>query len=320
MICPRCGKEIDDSETLCPFCLQEIDKNVEFNDFRKDGFVQIQAKDGVEKIEPISEAPKYFKIAELNIFVIAVVYILLISLFTIFAFRFIQKTTVSVVTPYIPKPTVVSTPDETEPVTSANEVKSYSIKDLYGSWCFESDKDKTDIPINYYTFDKSGIVLQNYGSVAVKGKFRDISDDEEHRVYLNIQSGFNGAYLFVYSGNKKDGFVLELIDEKANSVYRLVKAKAKSWNVKAPKKNKIDKTLVGKWLTEDKKKGYVFTSSGSFKRTTGNMTTRGAWSVNDKNKITVKYIKEALTERDIPYQKTKDKKIIIINNVEYRKS
>lgn len=322
MLCPRCGKEIDDTETLCPHCMQEINRSVEFNDFRKDGFVQIQSKDGSDTDEPVGITPRYFKIAELNIFVIAVVYILLISVFTVFSLRFVQKTKITYVEPYKIQPTTVATPDETEPETETekNDVKSYSVKDVYGSWCLEADKDKTDAPIQYYTFDKSGVLQENYGSIVSTGRFSDLSDDEDKRLYINLSSTFKGTYIFELTGNKKSGYVLSLYDERANSAYRFVKAKAKAWKVTPPKKPKLDKNLIGKWYTKDKVKAYILTSKGSFKRITGNMSTKGAWSVDSKGKLTVKYIREALIKRNVPYKTTDKKNVIIINGTTYYKS
>lgn len=91
MICPRCGNEISDTETICQFCHQEINRNLEFNDFRHDGFVQIRNKDDAKTTEPINYTPKYFNIAEFNIFVIAIVFILGVSVFTLFSLRFVQQ-------------------------------------------------------------------------------------------------------------------------------------------------------------------------------------------------------------------------------------
>ena len=64
MICPRCAKEIPDNETICPFCMQEINRDMEFNDFREDGFVQIQAKGDSDFADSENYKPKYFDISE----------------------------------------------------------------------------------------------------------------------------------------------------------------------------------------------------------------------------------------------------------------
>lgn len=321
MICPRCGKEIEDSETLCPFCMQEINKNVEFNDFRKDGFVQIQTKEGAKHIEPESISPKYFKLAEFNIFVIAVVYILLVSVFTVFSLRFLQKTTFTYVEPYKIKPITDDTPDEQETTeASLPVVKDYSIKNIYGSWCFEKDKDNTASPIVYYTFESSGLLQENFGSIEVKGSFSDVSDSDSKKIYLNVDSDFRGVFNYVVAGDEKNGYVLELYQEDKNVQYKLVQAEAKIWNVKPPENPKIDKKLVGKWYTEDKKKAYIFTETGSFKRITGNTSTKGAWSVDSKNTLTVKYMRDVLSERDIPYATGNDENRIIVNGVEYIRS
>ena len=42
---------------------------MEFNDFREDGYVQIQSKGELNSDEPVSYKPKYFDINEYNIFV-----------------------------------------------------------------------------------------------------------------------------------------------------------------------------------------------------------------------------------------------------------
>ena len=45
MICPRCGKEVPDNETICPFCFQLVNNDMEFNNFRKDGFIALKKKE-----------------------------------------------------------------------------------------------------------------------------------------------------------------------------------------------------------------------------------------------------------------------------------
>lgn len=315
MICPRCGKEIDDSETLCPFCMHEIDKNVEFNDFRKDGYVQLQAKDGVEKPETLSVKPKYFKLAEFNIFVIAIVYILFISAFTVFSLRYIQKTHVDYVKPYHIKQTV-ETPDE-EPTEKEirNDVKSYSVKDIIGSWCLESDSGSTG-PVPYYTFTSDGVAQENYGSIVTVGDYKDVSGKKKKKIYINLDSTLKGVFEYILSGNEQDGYRLELISEESEIGYILVRAEAKAWDVKPPDKPKLNKKLIGKWFTKDKDKGYVFSKNGTFKRVTGQTVTKGSWSVKSDSVFTVKYVREQLTNRDISYL-FNSKNTVIINGVEY---
>lgn len=317
MICPRCGKEISDTETICPFCMQEIDKNVEFNDFREDGFVQIRLKDDAVNDEPQSYKPKYFDISEYNIFAIAIIFVLFVSVFTIFSLRFVQKRNKMFIEEYVSTEPVSET---TEPVTETeNTVKSYSIKDLIGSWKLAEDKEENYNAIPYYTFKEKGTLQENYGSMVAAGSFIDLSEGKEKGVYLSIDSNIKGAYDFKVVGNKSDGYSLILTNRTNGNQYSFVKATAKMKKVGAIPKRKLDKGIIGTWYTKDKEKAYKFTSKGTLKRVTGRTTTYAVWTVAKKQEITIKYMKEEIKTVKVPYKIIKKGKQIMVNGTIYYK-
>jgi hypothetical protein len=317
MICPRCGKEIPEEETLCPFCMQEIDKNMEFNDFREDGFVQIQSKNELNPDEPASYKPKYFDISEYNIFVIAVVFVLTVSVFTVFSLRFVQKRASIYVPEYIS--TEPATVVETEPPTIKNTVEKYDIKDLKGSWKIAGDEETDATAIPYLTFGDKGYLQQNYGTVIVKGTYSDISDKNDHGVYLSIDTNFRGAYDFEVKGNKNDGYTLTLTNRTSGGIIDLKKAQANMKKLGRIKNYKVDKRLLGVWLTKDKQKGYKFVDNGRVKRTSNNTITYGVYTTDKKKNLHINYMKEEIMGVDLTYELNKKNNKLIINDTLYIK-
>lgn len=326
MICPRCGKTISDSETLCPFCHQEIDRNVDFNDFRQDGFVQIQLKENADPSEPINYAPKYFNVSQFNIFVIAIVFILGVAVFTLFSLNFVQNNTSRLeptenVTEYVVASTAPPVEqEETEPTTIKNEVKSFSVKNLYGSWKREGSVEQEGIAIPYFTFFSDGIVQENYGSIVYGGLFRDESTDKEHTVYVELEGNLDGLFNFDITGNSKDGYTLTLTT-KSGLQHKLVKVKdPKSYSLSTIKDYAINKDLIGVWTSKDGDKDYRFYKDGTLVRNTGYTTMNAVWTIDDGGQITLKYMKEQVVTLRLNYIMSKDKKRIKINNVIYYKN
>ncbi len=321
MICPRCAKEISDTETLCPYCMQEINKNLEFNDFKEDGFVQIRAKENANDAEIQNYKPRYFDISEYNIFVIAIIFVLAISVFTVFALRYMQKR--SVVNEYIPK--YVSTePATTEPVTEVettieNTVKNLSIKNLYGSWKPIGQEEKKYNALPYYTITEGGYIQENYGSIIVKGSYKDLSEKDEHGVYFSIDSALKGAYDFEVEGNDNDGYTLTLINRANGSVYMFESSKAQMKTLGTISGYRVDRNLIGTWYTKDKKKAYKFVKNGRLKRVSNNTTTYAVYTVDNRNEMIIKYMKEDIKTVTINYKLSSNGKKVVINNVEYFK-
>lgn len=319
MICPRCGETIDDIETICPFCLQDIDKNAEFNDYRKDGFVQIQQKNEADTSEPINYMPKYLNIAEFNIFVLAVIFVLTISVFTVFSLRFVQKTNVEVVPAYIVK-TEVTTESETTEATEAteNEVKGYTIKSLIGSWKIKGSKETANTAIPYYSFADDGVAQENYGSITAAGTYKDVSTGDKKMVFIEIENSFKGTYYFKLTGDEKKGYTLTLEEITTSRTYELVKAEAKAKKISPSDDFKPDKKLIGYWYNEKEKKSYEFRMDGTATRITGGNTTDCVWTVSDENVITIKYMKDEIKSINLGYVIKKNK--LLINNTTYEKT
>lgn len=324
MICPRCGREISDTETLCPFCFQDIDKNVVFNDFRKDGFIQIKTKDETDTSTAINYMPKYFDLSELSMLVIAIVFILIVSVFTIFSLKFVQKSDRMFNAP------LVSTADEiesteTETVTegpTVHFIDNITIKNIYGSWRLNTggvESEYTAVP--YYVFDKSGKAYEYYGTVSATGKFKDISEDGDKLVFINIDSGIKGTYNFAIAKNGDGETVLVLTEARSGYMYTLTKvdsAKLVTLKPNAEKELNLDKNLFGYWLTKDKKKSYKFTKDGLVERKTGNITTKGVWDIVKENNVTIQYMKDQLKAIDLEYLQKGNK--LKINNIVYYKT
>ena len=321
MICPRCAKEIPDTETLCPFCMQEIDRNFEFNNFREDGFVQIRAKDSANVSENQNYKPKYFDISEYNIFVIAIIFVLAVSVFTVFSLRFVQKR--NAVEQKIPKYISTQAPTEApteKPTEIPNSIKKQEIKNLYGSWKLSTDEEEKYNAVPYYTFVEGGYLQENYGTIIVKGTFKDISDKDEAGVYLSIDSGIKGAYDFTVKGNNKDGYYLTLVNRSSGNTYVFKKTDAQMKKLGTISGYRTDRKLLGSWLTKDKKKGYKFNKNGRMERKSGNTYTYGVYTVDTKGEVTIKYMKDQISTVNLDYKVSPDGKKLTINNVTYYKT
>ena len=318
MICPRCGQVISDTETICPFCYQEIDKNVKFNDYRKDGFVQVQTANDGNSAEPVNYTPKYFNIAEFNIFVIAVVYILFVSVFTVFSLRFVQNTTIEFVPEYVPATTASTSPKNTESTPPKNTVKKVTIKNLLGSWKIKGAKETPTTAIPYYSFSEDGVAQENYGSMTSAGTYKDLSEDGKNIVYIMIENGMRGSYYFDYSGNKKDGYELTLENVTNGAIYILEKATAKAKKLAPANDVKLDKKLYGYWLNSKVNKSYEFFKDGTVTRVTGGTTTEGIWEITDDKVITIQYIKEEVKSINLDYVLKKNK--LTITSTTYTKT
>ncbi len=300
MICPRCGETIDDFETICPFCMQDIDKNADFNDYRKDGFVQIQKKNDADTSETINYNPKYMNVAEFNIFVIAVIFVLFFSLFTIFSLRFVQKSVVENVPAYVPKTEATTESKETQPTTE-KKVKNYSIKDLIGSWKIKGMTETKTTAIPYYSFTEDGIAQENYGSITATGVYKDLSEKNRKAVYISIEDSFEGAFDFEFTGTQKKDYTLILTEVSTSRVYEFVRAEAKAKKISPSNDFKADEKLIGYWLNKKEKKSYRFNSDGTAVRETGNLSTECTWTVSKKGVITIKYMKDQVKSLNLDY-------------------
>ncbi len=321
MICPRCGREISDTETLCPYCMQIIDHNVEINDYRKDGFLQIQVKNEEDTSAAINYTPKYFEVSEFQIFVIAIVFILIVSAFTLFSLKFVQKTNPEYNKDYN-EPEIVTLPPETEPETETqpetirNDVKNLSIDNLIGGWRYIDDIESPDYAIPYITFAEDNIAQQNYGSMTKVGKYKDVSTKHRKLVYIAIENVLKGRFEYNVTGNSKDGYTLTLKNTVDDSVYTLVSATAKTSVLKPDENAKLDRNLFGYWLSEDKK-SYKFYRNGTLVRYTDGTTTQAVWAVDEPGILTIKYRKDVIKTINVEYFFSDD--LVVINGTEYAK-
>ena len=317
MICPRCGEIVDDIETICPYCLQDIDKNAEFNDFRQDGFVQIQQKNETDTSEPINYLPKYLDVAEMNIFVLAVVFVLVISVMTVFSFRFLQKTKVEYVPAYIIKTEVTA---ETEPTEKATEkaIKKYTIKDIIGSWKIQGYEETDTTAIPYYSFAEDGVAQENYGSITVAGSYKDLSEGKKKTVYIDIEGSFTGAFEFSLSIDNDKKTILTLVEVSSSRVYVLEKSEAKAKKISPSAKQVLDNLLMGYWLSDDKDKSYEFRIDGTATRVSGPTTTECVWTVDGNNVLTIKYMKNEVRSINLDYIVKKNR--LYINKTLYKKT
>ena len=299
--------------------MQEIDHNFEFNDFREDGFVQLKLKENTPSSQPQSYKPKYFDISEYNIFVIAIVFVLCVSLFTIFSLKFVQKRAKIIVPKYVSTEPVTEATTATEP-TTANTVKSYGLEDLIGSWKFAGDEEDKYTAIPYYTFKEDGYLRENYGSMVTEGSYVDLSKGKDKAVYLSLDSNMKGGYDFELVGNKDSGYALILTHQSSGAEYTLVKADAKMKKLTPIPNCKLDKSIIGTWYTKEKDKAYKFTDKGTLKRITGKITTYAVWTIEKKGEITIKYMKDEIKTVVVPYKLLiKNKKLMVNGTIYYKK-
>lgn len=321
MKCPRCKNEITVGDKLCPFCHEILDNLMEFNDYKKDGFLQLKKLSDGENdklvLKPKENKITYFKLSEMNVFVVSVIFILLVGVITIFGLKALQTwsndTPAEIIVPVYTTP-VTEAPTE---ATIKNTVTDVSIKDFYGSWKLKSSEEKKGHAIPYYSFDKSGVAQYNYGSLAVVGKFKDFSDKKDNIVYIAVEDKLNGIFRFGVTGNKKDGYTLTLVNVENDMVYTYITAEAKSYKLDTIEDFQINKNLVGRWENDESDKNYVFTADGRFSRRMGTQKLDGVWSCLSDNLLEMKYMEYSVRTINLKY--TVFEGNLVINNVVYYK-
>ena len=322
MICPRCGKEVPDNETICPFCFQLLNNNMEFNNFRKDGFIALKKKENNgEKTETSNFAPKYFRLNELNIFVIAIVFVLSVGLLTVFGLKLLQTiTNADSLVPPLPTTEYVTTEPTTEEPTEAtikNTVKDVSIKNVYGSWRMAADEESASHAIPYFSFSSDGKAQQNLGSITRTGEFKDLSNKKDNVIYIKISGALTGTFNFDVTGNSKDGYSLVLSSINTYTEHYLTSTTAKFYNPTPIQNFKMDKGILGKWVNDDESRVYKFTDDGRMSCTKDNTTIDGVWSIYEDNKITVQYLERTMETIELDYKLAKGH--LIINDNIYTK-
>ena len=322
MLCPRCNREIDEKETLCPYCRSDISVDVEYNDFEKDGFLHIKVKDtdeeGFENTKEKIKKEKYLNLSYLNVVIICFVFLLIVAVLTVFGARFMKyannDTVADVSVPvYVPKD-----PTEETTVKIKNEVEDVSIENIYGSWKVKGTKKGDKYAIPYYSFAENGVIQYDHGSFSVTGYFEDYSNEDRNIVYIELEERLNGLFYFNVEGNEKDGYELKLKNFQTGTVEYFETAKAKTYEVKPIDKFKIDKKIIGKWESKDGKKTYEFSEDGKFIRIMGDQMMSGVWTKSDKTTLQLKYMETVVASVYIKYNIYDD--VLIINNVMYFKS
>ena len=306
MNCPRCGRDIPEHEKLCPYCHEIISSTIGVNNYKKDGFIQLKKNADGEDDEQLILKPKedrvtYFKISEMNIFVVAIVFILIVAVITIFGLKALQS--FSNDTPqeiFVPAYTTPTTEPVTEKVIE-NTVKDVSIKNLYGSWKSEKTQESEGHAIPYFSFGEAGAAQYNYGSLTIKGNYKDFSKDKKNLVYIEIEEKLSGLYSFDVTGNETDGYTLTLVNTETRTKITFV----------------TDKDIVGVWKSEDKTKSYTFTKDGRLSRVISNQIMDGVWSCSDKGVLEVKYMEYSVRTIYLKYTIFEDK--LIVNNTIYYK-
>lgn len=316
MICPRCGKDIPDIDEICPYCLERVSNSFEVNNFRKDGFVTLQEKENANA--PKHSAPKYFNLIELNIFVIGIIFILIIAVITVFGLKVLQSIGESnaVETAEVTQYVATAQPESTAPPVK-NTVKSFSVENLYGSWRNEAVEESPDSPVPYYTFSDDGSAVVYFGSMTYNGSFEDLSQGKEHIINIRIDSMLTGTFSFNITGNKKDGYTLELTSVNSSVNYKLVSATAKTYKLDTMPDFRTDKNLVGKWTDKSGERSYTFTKDGKMKRFADNISASGVWTISGKDKITIKYMKGSVETIELYYSIVKEQ--LVINDTVYYK-
>ena len=323
MNCPRCGKDIPDNETICPYCFQIVNNNMEFNNFRKDGFIALKKKesDG-KKAEASNIAPRYFRLNELNIFVVAIVFVLIIGSLTVFGLKLLQTiTNAETLVPTVPTTEYVAntepTTEEPTEATVKNTVKNVSIENIYGSWKMASDVESASYAIPYYSFSSDGTAQQNLGSTTRTGQFEDLSTKKENVVYIRISGALTGTFNFDVTGNSKDGYSLVLSSINTYTQHNLESTTAKFYNPTPIQNFKMDKGILGTWANEEEARTYTFSDDGRMILTKDNLTIDGVWSVYEDNKITVQYLQRTTETIELEYKLMKGR--LIINDNIYTK-
>lgn len=321
MNCPRCGRDISDFEKLCPYCHEIINTTMEFNDYKKDGFIQLKKTSEEEEdqliLKPKEDKVTYFKLSETNIFVVAIVFILIVAVITIFGLRALQMWNNELPQEiFIPAYTSPVTEPTTEPVIK-NTVEEVSIKNIYGSWKTKGSEETEGHAIAYLSFAEGGTAQYNYGSLKIEGDFKDFSTEKENIIYIEIDSVITGLYEFDVTGNKNDGYTLVLTNTESNRKIYYVSATAKSYKLDTIENFEKDSRIIGTWKTEDKTRSYVFTDDGRLERQIDNQTMTGVWTSHEKETLEVKYMESSVQTIYLKYSVFEEN--LIINNTIYYK-
>lgn len=324
MICPRCSNRISDNETICPFCHGEIFSDIEFNDYKEDGFVRLKLKNDSEgktnkKIRRITDDSKYLKTTR-YLMVISIVFLLVIAVVTIFGYKALQYFTNDTpadmhVAPYVPS----SDNDEDEMHRIKNSIKKVSVEHLHGSWKSLDAIEQKKSAIPYFSFAEDGAAQYDYGSFSVYGYFKDYSTKNKNTVYIEIDNQLCGLYAFDVTGNKKDGYRLALKNTSSGMTHYFESAEAKTYKLKPVEGGTIEKKLVGTWECRDGNRNYKFYSDGRFERQVGNQVMTGVWCEDTlrDNAITIKYMERVVADITLSYTLYDDS--LLINDMVYYK-
>ncbi len=317
MICPRCSNEILENETICPFCHAEVSSDMEFNDFKEDGFVRIKNKNS-SAIYTKTEDNKYMSVTR-NLIVVSVIFLLTIAAITIFSFKALQYFTNDtpadiVVTPYVPQKNSSNNKE-----TIKNTIKKVSIENLYGSWkSIDSSKQKK-FAVPYFSFAKDGAAQYDYGSLTIHGYFEDFSSKNKNMIYLEIENQLCGLHIFDVTGNPKDGYHLTLKNINNGMTYYFETAEAKTYKLNAAEDYVTDKKIIGKWVSRDGERTYEFTNDGHFIRQIHDQVMKGVWTKSKKydDTLDLKYMERSIVNVHIGYAFFDD--MLIINDMMYYK-
>lgn len=313
MKCPVCNKEISEKEYVCPYCSASTDTSVDFNNYKEDGFVRLQQTNetnGTTYLKQKNDKPQYLKLSDVNIFFIALIFVLIIAIITIFGLRGLTNTANK--NADMTNTAINSTEAPTTPATE-NTVQEFGIENIYGVWKNDNDVAKDNCYIPFYTFSENSLIIE-YGAIDVTSTVIDFSTEKEHKIFISTNNFFCGTFTFNLVGNEADGYTLILTNEKTKKTQTLTKVdSAIVKEVVPPKEFTIDEKLIGKWYNVDNMT-YEFKENGTFSRYNDGQYLEGTWTISEENTIQVTFTESMETSRIIEY-KIKNNTLIITNDV-----
>ncbi len=319
MICPKCGKTIPDNKTVCPYCQNDIVDNLEFNDYKSDGFVHLQPKEyaanSTTKSKQKQKSKKQQnekKMSEANIFIVAIAFIALIALITIFGIKNLRNNAEQSV---IYTVNTAQTTSTEEVATTKNDVTDLDFSNLDGIWMRVKDQNKSTY-VPYFTFSDNSLSIE-CGTMKAKSTVIDMTTEEEHKIFISSNNVIAGYFYYDVTGNSNDGYTLSLTSVGSTSAIEFVKVnETKLKEVEPPEKKVIDKNLVGMWSHTDNMY-YDFNSDGTFSRYNDGLYLNGIWTLADENTLKLTYTEKKETNKYLQYS-IYDDKLIIAEDV-YRK-
>lgn len=318
MYCTKCGKEIPDESIVCPNCNATLNKDVKFNDFKEDGFVHLEIPQGEKSTssKTSEENENSPKLANNHIFIIAIIFIAIIAIGTIFGLDFLREKSDQ----RVEYATEVTQPSTDIKINSnvENTVKDLSFKDVQKIWRKSSDTPRENFYVPFFNFEENHLKIE-CGTIDSVAHVFDYSTEDENIIFISSNNYLTGYFYFNVSGNDKDGYTMILKNKVSKKSYVFNSVEEQIVATAEPQDEfKSDERLIGKWTNSDSM-NYIFNEDGTYSRYTDGLYVEGEWSVQREGYIELTYVENTKKTKTVDYD-FKNDYLIIVDNVYEKES